>query len=58
MELKPGPRLADLRRMRPRRPVSRARTKTDGKRFRHTEILSFDGEKISKVEVYFGWNLT
>jgi ketosteroid isomerase-like protein len=33
-------------------------TKTDGKRFRNTEILSFDGAKISKAEVYFGWNLT
>jgi ketosteroid isomerase-like protein len=33
-------------------------TKTDGRRFRNTEILTFDGAKISKVEVYFGWNLT
>jgi ketosteroid isomerase-like protein len=33
-------------------------TKTDGKRFRNTEILTFDGAKITKVEVYFGWNLT
>jgi ketosteroid isomerase-like protein len=33
-------------------------TKTDGKRFRNTEILTFDGAKISKAEVYFGWNLT
>jgi ketosteroid isomerase-like protein len=33
-------------------------TKTDGKRFRNTEIFTFDGDKISKVEVYFGWNLT
>jgi ketosteroid isomerase-like protein len=32
-------------------------TKTDGKRFRNTEVLSFDGDKISKVEVYFGWDL-
>lgn len=31
--------------------------KTDGSRFRNTEILSFDGEKICRVEVYFGWNL-
>ena len=32
-------------------------TKTDGKRFRNTEILTFDGEKIVVAEVYFGWNL-
>jgi ketosteroid isomerase-like protein len=32
-------------------------TKTDGNRFRNTEILTFDGDKICKAEVYFGWNL-
>ncbi len=32
-------------------------TKTDGQRFRNTEILTFTGAKISKVEVYFGWDL-
>ena len=32
-------------------------TKTDGKRFRNTEILGFDGDKICRVEVYFGWDL-
>jgi ketosteroid isomerase-like protein len=32
-------------------------TKTDGKRFRNTEVLTFDGERICKAEVYFGWNL-
>jgi ketosteroid isomerase-like protein len=32
-------------------------TKTDGQRFRNTEILTLDGEKITRVEVYFGWNL-
>jgi ketosteroid isomerase-like protein len=32
-------------------------TKVDGHRFRNTEILTFVGDKISKVEVYFGWNL-
>jgi ketosteroid isomerase-like protein len=32
-------------------------TKTDGKRFRNTEILRFDGDRISRVEVYFGWDL-
>lgn len=33
-------------------------TKTDGARFRNTEIHTFSGDRISKVEVYFGWNLT
>ncbi|HEX3519492.1 MAG TPA: nuclear transport factor 2 family protein [Solirubrobacteraceae bacterium] len=32
-------------------------TRTDGTRFRNTEVLTFDGEKISKAEVYFGWDL-
>ena len=32
-------------------------TKTDGHRFRNTEILAFEGDKISRAEVYFGWNL-
>jgi ketosteroid isomerase-like protein len=32
-------------------------TKTDGSRFCNTEVLTFDGDKISKVEVYFGWDL-
>ena len=32
-------------------------TRTDGSRFRNTEVLTFDGEKIAKAEVYFGWNL-
>jgi ketosteroid isomerase-like protein len=31
--------------------------KSDGKRFRNTEILGFDGLKIARVEVYFGWDL-
>jgi ketosteroid isomerase-like protein len=31
--------------------------KTDGSRFRNTEILTFSGDKISRVEVYFGWDL-
>jgi hypothetical protein len=25
--------------------------------FRNTEIFGFDGDKIGRVEVYFGWNL-
>jgi ketosteroid isomerase-like protein len=32
-------------------------TKTDGKRFRNTEVLTFDGDRICRVEVYFGWDL-
>jgi ketosteroid isomerase-like protein len=32
-------------------------TKTDGSRFRNTEVLTFEGQKICKAEVYFGWNL-
>jgi ketosteroid isomerase-like protein len=32
-------------------------TKTDGSRFCNTEVLTFEGEKLRKVEVYFGWNL-
>jgi len=29
----------------------------DGTRFRNTEVLTFDGERIRRIEVYFGWNL-
>jgi ketosteroid isomerase-like protein len=32
-------------------------TRTDGTRFRNTEVLTFDGDRIRKVEVYFGWDL-
>jgi ketosteroid isomerase-like protein len=32
-------------------------TRTDGTRFRNTEVLTFSGDKISRQEVYFGWNL-
>jgi ketosteroid isomerase-like protein len=31
--------------------------KVDGSRIRNTEILTFDGDRICKAEVYFGWNL-
>ena len=31
--------------------------RTDGTRFRNTEILTFAGDRIREVEVYFGWNL-
>jgi ketosteroid isomerase-like protein len=32
-------------------------TKTDGRRFRNTEVLTFAGDKINKAEVYFGWDI-
>ena len=31
--------------------------KSDGKRFRNTEVLTFTGDRLSRVEVYFGWDL-
>ncbi len=31
--------------------------KTDGKRFRNTEVHTFRDERICRVEVYFGWDL-
>jgi hypothetical protein len=32
-------------------------TRTDGTRFRNTEVLTFAGEQLARAEVYFGWNL-
>lgn len=32
-------------------------TRTDGTRFRNTEVLTFDAGKICRAEVYFGWDL-
>jgi ketosteroid isomerase-like protein len=32
-------------------------TRTDGSRFRNTEVLTFDGGTITRAEVYFGWDL-
>ena len=32
-------------------------TRTDGSRFRNTEVLTFEGDKIRRAEVYFGWDL-
>lgn len=32
-------------------------TKAGGRRFRNTEVLRFEGEKLAEVEVYFGWDL-
>jgi ketosteroid isomerase-like protein len=31
--------------------------KVDGKRFRNTEVFAFDGDQVTRVEVYFGWDL-
>ena len=32
-------------------------TRTDGSRFRNTEVHTFDGDRMSRTEVYFGWEL-
>jgi ketosteroid isomerase-like protein len=32
-------------------------TRTDGSRFRNTEVLRFDGGQLRRAEVYFGWDL-
>jgi ketosteroid isomerase-like protein len=32
-------------------------TKTDGRRFRNTEVMTFDQDKVCRVEVYFGWDV-
>jgi len=32
-------------------------TRPDGTRFRNTEVLHFDGDRVAEVEVYFGWDL-
>ena len=32
-------------------------TRNDGSSFRNTEVMTFSGEQISRVEVYFGWDL-
>lgn len=32
--------------------------KTDGARFRNTEVFTFAGDRIARTEVYFGWNLS
>jgi ketosteroid isomerase-like protein len=29
----------------------------DGTRFRNTEVMTFAGDRLTSVEVYFGWNL-
>ena len=32
-------------------------TRADGSRFRNTEIFGFAGDRIARIEVYFGWEL-
>jgi ketosteroid isomerase-like protein len=32
-------------------------TRADGSRFRNTEVFGFDGDRIGRIEVYFGWEL-
>jgi ketosteroid isomerase-like protein len=32
-------------------------TKSDGRRLRNTEVLTFDGDRIRRAEVYFGWGV-
>jgi ketosteroid isomerase-like protein len=32
-------------------------TRSDGTRFRNTEVLTFRGEQVCRAEVYFGWDL-
>jgi ketosteroid isomerase-like protein len=32
-------------------------TRVDGSSFRNTEVLTFDGDKLARAEVYFGWDL-
>lgn len=32
-------------------------TGRDGRRGRNTEVLTFDGDLITRAEVYFGWSL-
>ncbi len=37
--------------------VTYEQTKPDGGRGRNTEVLTFAGDRITRAEVYFGWNL-
>ena len=32
-------------------------TRDDGSRFRNTEVLTFEGNRVVEIEVYFGWDL-
>jgi hypothetical protein len=33
-------------------------TRTDGSRFRNTEVLTFAGDQLARAEVYFGWEVS
>ncbi len=37
--------------------VTYEQTRPDGARGRNTEILTFMGDRISRAEVYFGWDV-
>ena len=32
-------------------------TKSDGRRLRNTEVLTFGGDQLRRAEVYFGWDI-
>jgi SnoaL-like domain len=32
-------------------------TRKDGSQFRNTEVLTFEGDQVAEIEVYFGWDL-
>ncbi len=32
-------------------------TRADGTRFRNTEVFTFAGDQVARIEVYFGWDL-
>jgi SnoaL-like domain len=38
--------------------VTYERTRPDGGRGRNTEILTFDGDRVVRAEVYFGWDVS
>jgi hypothetical protein len=33
-------------------------TRADGSRFQNTEVFTFAGDRVRRVEVYFGWDIT
>jgi ketosteroid isomerase-like protein len=37
--------------------VTYERIRPDGRRGRNTEVLTFDGDLVTRAEVYFGWDL-
>jgi ketosteroid isomerase-like protein len=37
--------------------VTYVATREDGSRFRNTEVHTLDGDRISRQEVYFGWDI-